>query len=175
MKYHPLNYLDPIALYVVQPVVATLAILSLMSDTTETHILSRPVTVWACIILLQMIFAEDIWSFATRSDGRRRLGIVWLKMVGAGICGILVFAAAYHSIGLLDQGALSHDPWTAVYFSITAWSTVGYGDVLPTVAARPLAAAQALIGLLYDSALIGLILYASTQKNGSSRSEDQSD
>ena len=61
------------------------------------------------------------------------------------------------------MGKISHDPFTAVYFSITAWSTVGFGDVLPSVGARPFAATQSLIGVLYDSAVIGLVLYASTR------------
>lgn len=163
-----LDWLDPIAVYVVQPIVAAFSIFSLFTDGSAADILSQPILVWGSIAMVQLIFAEDIWSFAVRHDGRRGLGLVWFKLVGAGICGVLVFAAAYRHLGLLDQGQVSHDPAAALYFSITAWSTVGYGDVVPTVAARAFAAAQSLIGVAYDSAFIGLVLYASTRKNTAS-------
>lgn len=159
-----LNWLDPIALYVFQPFVAAVSVFGLLADRSAAHFVSRPLVTWSSIVMLQLIFAEDIWSFAVRHNGPRGLGLVWLKLVGAGICGILVFAAAYRNIGLLDQGQVSHDAGTALYFSITAWSTVGYGDVVPTTAARALAAAQALIGVAYDSGFIGLVLNASTRK-----------
>jgi hypothetical protein len=161
-----LKWLDPIALYGVQPLVAGLSIFSLAADGSTAHAVMRPLMSWIGIVLLQLIFAEDIWSFSIRHNDRRKLGMVWVKLVGAGICGILVFAAAYRNLGLMDQGQISHAAGTALYFSITAWSTVGYGDVVPTAAALPLAAAQALIGVAYDSAFIGLILFASTRKAG---------
>jgi dolichyl-phosphate-mannose--protein O-mannosyl transferase len=160
-----LGWLDPIALYGVQPLVAAFSVFSLLADRAEVHAVAKPFLTWISIILLQLIFAEDIWSFAVRQGERRRLGMVWVKLVGAGVCGILAFAAAYRQIGLIDQGQISHTASTALYFSVTAWSTVGYGDVVPTVAARPFAAAQSMIGVVYDSAFIGLILYASTRNN----------
>ena len=168
-----LNYLDPLALYVIQPLIAGLSIVSLLADDAEAHILIRPAVSWICVLLLQLIFAEDIWSFSSRHGRRGLLSMVWIKLLGAGICGVLMFAAAYRSAGLMDEGVLTHDPAAAVYFSITAWSTVGYGDVVPSVSARPFAAAQALIGVLYDSAFIGLVLYASTRKAKSDDDDEQ--
>ena len=168
-----LNYLDPLALYVIQPLIAGLSIVSLLVDDAEAHILIRPAVSWICVLLLQLIFAEDIWSFSSRHGRRGPLSMVWIKLLGAGICGVLMFAAAYRSAGLMDEGVLTHDPAAALYFSITAWSTVGYGDVVPSVSARPFAAAQALIGVLYDSAFIGLVLYASTRKAKSDDDDEQ--
>ena len=155
--------LDGVALYFVQPVVATISLVNLFDADSDFREFAGPVWTWASILLLQFIFADDLWSFASRHEQRRGVGVLWLKLLAAGICTVLNFAGIYRQLGLIDMGKISHDPFTAVYFSITAWSTVGFGDVLPSIAARPFAATQSIIGVIYDSAVIGLVLYASTR------------
>jgi hypothetical protein len=41
--------------------------------------------------------------------------------------------------------------------------------VLPSIAARPFAATQSILGVIYDSAVIGLVLYVSTRSDRSAR------
>jgi hypothetical protein len=155
--------LDGLALYFIQPVIAAISLVNLFDADSKFRGLAGPVWTWGSILLLQLIFVDDLWSFASRHVERRRVGVLWLKLLAAGVCTMLNFAGIYRQLGLIDMGKISHDPFTAVYFSITAWSTVGFGDVLPSVGARPFAATQSLIGVLYDSAVIGLVLYASTR------------
>jgi hypothetical protein len=156
---------DLLALVVVQPVVAAFAAVGLLGDRTEAQEVTRPFLVWGGLLLLALIFAEGVWSFASRHMRRQGLGKLWVKLVGAGLCAILSFAAAYRHLGLIDGGVVTHKAGVALYFSITAWTTVGFGDVVATVQARPFAAAQALAGFVFNSALIGLMLHALTVTN----------
>jgi hypothetical protein len=157
-----LKLADLASLAVIQPAVAIVAILGLATSREATTALTQPLFVWGGVSLLLVIFAEGVWSFAHRHAKRERLGMLWGKLVGAGVCAILAFASAYKHLGLIDGGAISHDAGTALYFSITAWTTAAYGDVIATIAARPFAAAQALFGFGYNTALIGIILHAIT-------------
>jgi hypothetical protein len=154
--------IDLFALVVVQPTVAAFATVGLLADRTAAQEVTRPFLVWAGLLLLALIFAEGVWSFASRHMRRQGLGVLWVKLVGAGLCAILSFAAAYRHLGLVDRGLVTHKAGVALYFSVTAWTTVGFGDVVATVQARPFAAAQALGGFVFNSALIGLMLHALT-------------
>lgn len=63
---------------------------------------------------------------------------------------ILAFAAIYRTLGLLDNTgpvpATVNDFWTAAYYSVVTFTTLGYGDFYPMGAGRALAALQALTG-----------------------------
>lgn len=63
---------------------------------------------------------------------------------------ILGFAAVYRQLGLLDNTAsdptVVHHFWTAAYYSVVTFTTLGYGDFYPVGAGRALAALQALTG-----------------------------
>ena len=154
--------LDNAAVYVVQPLIGIISLLNILFPNDFLGVLGRQYWAWGAIVLLQLIFIDDIWSFAVRHGEQRRIVILWIKLLAAGVCSVLTFAGIYRQLGLVDLGQVSHSPATALYFSITAWSTVGYGDVIPTPDARAFAAAQSLIGVIYDTAVIGLVLYAST-------------
>ena len=160
-----LVHLDNAAVYVVQPLIGIISFVNIFSSNDFLGILGRQYWAWGAIVLLQLIFVDDIWSFATRHDERQRIIILWIKLLASGVCSVLTFAGIYRQLGLIDTGEVSHSPATALYFSITAWSTVGYGDVIPTPGARAFAAAQSLIGVIYDTAVIGLVLYASTNSH----------
>jgi hypothetical protein len=153
---------DRLALFVVQPAVAALALVGLATNSEAATDVSRPLFIWGGVALTCLVFGEGIWSFAARHVQKRQLGLLWVKLVGAGVCAILVFASAYKHLGLIDNGVKVHDWGAALYFSVTAWTTVGYGDVLASLPARPFAAVEALVGMIYNSALLGLIIYAST-------------
>lgn len=118
---------DRLALLIVQPGVAALALWGLATNSEAANDVSRPLFIWGGVALT-----------------------------------CLVFASAYKHLGLVDEGRLVHGAGAALYFSVTAWTTVGYGDVLATPLARPFAAVQALVGMIYNSSLLGLVIYAST-------------
>lgn len=65
------------------------------------------------------------------------------------------YALAYRYVGLIDDGQVTHDPITCLYFSIVTWTTLGYGDVRPTPGARLIAASEAVVGLVFIGAYIG--------------------
>lgn len=154
--------LDHVALFFVQPVVAGLAILGLLTRSEAATEMTQPLFIWGGVALLVLIFGEGVWSFAVRHSRRERLGMLWAKLLGAGVCAVLAFASAYKHLGLIDDGRLVHSASNAIYFSITAWTTAGFGDVIATNEARPLVAAQTLLGTTYNSAVIGLLLFAMT-------------
>jgi hypothetical protein len=71
---------------------------------------------------------------------------------------ILFFARSYYVFGLLDQGKLTTDSSTCLYFSFITWTTVGFGDVTPTRATRMLAACEAVLGYFVMAGLVGLLV-----------------
>jgi len=72
---------------------------------------------------------------------------------------INVFAEIYESLGVYDHdGNLVEDSNDAKYFSIVTWTTLGYGDFRPSVAARPYAATQALLGYFFMGILVGKVI-----------------
>jgi hypothetical protein len=86
-----------------------------------------------------------------------RLFIVWLALIL--VCGVLYWLSALVGYpGLTEAGkSVTGDidgVWTAIYFSFVTATSVGYGDVLPVGAARILAVAEAVGGLLIFGLLV---------------------
>jgi hypothetical protein len=95
----------------------------------------------------------------TQTIGMALLGLYFIS-IGAAIV-IVAFAESYSHYGLtLTAGNQNGDltPSDYLYFSIITWTTVGYGDLVPTRASRPFAAAEALFGYLYMAVYIGYML-----------------
>jgi hypothetical protein len=69
---------------------------------------------------------------------------------------ILSFALIYRIRGLVDVDRTTNDPLTCLYFSIVTWTTLGYGDVRPSLDARMFAAVEALTGYIAMATLIAL-------------------
>jgi len=73
---------------------------------------------------------------------------------------IAIFAYEYIIYGVEDaNGKIYHDIKTAVYFSTITFTTLGYGDLRPTEAARGLAALEAILGYLTFGVIIGVLVY----------------
>lgn len=79
--------------------------------------------------------------------------LISLIAIEAGL--IALFARAYIITGVIDSSKITHAPEICLYFSIITWTTVGYGDVVPTSAARMWAAAEALISYFTISVFVG--------------------
>jgi uncharacterized protein involved in response to NO len=58
---------------------------------------------------------------------------------------ILLYARAFRVLGLLKGNNVTHNSIDCIYFSAITWSTVGYGDVVPSDDARLWAASEALL------------------------------
>ena len=72
---------------------------------------------------------------------------------------VFFFAVIYTELGIIEVVGGPHvtnNFWTCLYFSIVTFTTIGYGDFAPSVAARPVAALEALFGY----ALLGITVAA---------------
>lgn len=67
-----------------------------------------------------------------------------------------VFSLVYRNVGLTEGGVqMQPTAREALYFSIVTFSTLGYGDFVPSPAARLIAASEALLGNLHLGMLVG--------------------
>jgi hypothetical protein len=85
--------------------------------------------------------------------GRARTVLVLLGISAAHLMEVLAYAVAYYvltrflhagMLGGFDAPSLD----TALYFSLETYSSLGYGDIVPSGALRGVAGAEALNGLL---------------------------
>ncbi|GAB2510732.1 ion channel [Microbulbifer agarilyticus] len=68
------------------------------------------------------------------------------------------FAALYEREGIVCEGGLIKDTYTSFYFSIVTWTTLGYGDCVPTPHIRHWAALQAILGYVMMAIFAALVL-----------------
>jgi hypothetical protein len=76
-------------------------------------------------------------------------------------CQILEYAIVYRNWGLVgSDNIIIRDATDCLYFSITTWTTVGYGDFVPSEKVRLWAASEALIGYFSMIIVISVIVTA---------------
>lgn len=82
-----------------------------------------------------------------------------LALAAHGALLILIFAGVYRGYGLMHNGSYERpiELWTAIYFSIITWTTVGYGDYSPPIAIQMIAAIQALMGYIFLGTTVGIV------------------
>jgi voltage-gated potassium channel len=84
---------------------------------------------------------------------------------------LLVFAALYLAISQANPATFSEelDHTRALYFAITVFSTVGFGDITPTTnTARIVVSAQMLLDLVVIGVVVRLLIEAAKSRLGSS-------
>ena len=116
------------------------------------------VSIVVLLILSTLIHYEALrgLSFALprlSMPGRAKLVIAVLGTFGSHGLQVLLYAAAYHWLTWShDAGMLGRSEMptavNSIYFSLTTYSSLGYGDVVPTGAIKLLAGTEALAGLL---------------------------
>jgi voltage-gated potassium channel len=93
-----------------------------------------------------VIPATGVWKAKTASSAVRRPVLTLIRLVSLLLVLHLVemgvWAAAYAAWNVLP------DFETALYFSLKSYTTVGYGDVIPSVAWRLLGPIEAAVGIL---------------------------
>jgi len=70
---------------------------------------------------------------------------------------ICTFTAIYEMEGIICSGELVKSTYESFYFSIVTWTTLGYGDCLPTDNIRHIAALEALFGYIMMAIFISLL------------------
>lgn len=78
--------------------------------------------------------------------------------VGCLVVTHIVFSVGYWRFGLIANGKPSEiSLWTAIYFSFTTWTTLGYGDFAPVPRIRHITSIQAIFGYVGLGIWVGLI------------------
>jgi len=114
-------------------------------------------------ILLGIGAIKEELFFVRHIRSRLLNSLVLTTLVGVAGVFILVYADVFKTFGLIDTGnhrSEIHDWIISVYFSAVTWTTVGYGDFVPTEWARIFAATEALIGYVWMAALIAVFARA---------------
>jgi hypothetical protein len=75
-----------------------------------------------------------------------------------------IYAVHYHHGGLLRSGTPASSWVDALYFSVTTWTTLGYGDIVATGVLRLATSLEALTGLLTTAVLTALIWLYCTER-----------
>jgi hypothetical protein len=75
---------------------------------------------------------------------------------------IFIYATAYKEFGLIDGDTSVRNAKDFLYFSIVTWTTLGYGDIKPTIGCRLFAASEALFGYIFMGLYLAFIFKAIT-------------
>jgi len=77
------------------------------------------------------------------------------------------FAGIYKALGIIQASSneLIKPTWLdAFYFSVTTWTTLGYGDYLPSDDVKVFAMSQALLGYVFLGLFVGKTLFLLTDR-----------
>lgn len=113
-------------------------------------------------LLLFLIFSS-ILSRGVESAGSA------VKIAIISLAGILMlpmhFAVMYLHLGILDPGGSRVDSiWTAYYYSVVTWTTLGYGDFIPAPDARWLVIIEVSLGYVLMALLIASFVRAMSSR-----------
>ena len=77
------------------------------------------------------------------------------------VLGIWMFAAIYANLGIINThpSATQLEFRDFLYFSVVTWTTLGYGDLQPSVASRPFAAVEALLGYIFMALFVAKLFH----------------
>jgi len=90
--------------------------------------------------------------------GKETYGNMLLQSIVNIIFAIFIYSIFYFKNGLIVNGSFSNvDLSTAIYFSGTTWTTVGYGDISATESIRLLTTVEALNGYFAMAIVIALV------------------
>lgn len=110
------------------------------------------------IILIFMLWLTVSTVPLSIAWGKETYGNMLLQSIVNIIFAIFIYSIFYLKNGLIVNGSFTDvDLSTAIYFSGTTWTTVGYGDISATESIRLLTTVEALNGYLAMAILIALV------------------
>lgn len=113
------------------------------------------------VLVVVIIFVAFLLFGIARGQGNRNILLVFTFII-INIAWIIIgFGHLYHLVGLTDtlrQGRVYPTIWDGIYFSLITLTTVGYGDVTPTLQSRSIAAFEALTGYIVMGLLISVLV-----------------
>ena len=118
--------------------------------------------IYVLAILTVCILANGLvqMAFTVREVFHPQARIGWpiCELTSFALATILAYALDYRVLGI--KPTASGDPvtaWDSIYFSIITWTTVGYGDFVPTPTTRAFAASEALLGYLFTGLYVATL------------------
>ena len=158
--------------------VRTLVVIVLLLVTYYQAPLDRPLTLTtgllftAALLLLTVALVVQVRGILASSTPLMRA----IRTLAIGLPVLLVvFAATYVTIAGQQSGAFTEslDRTDGLYFTVTTFATVGYGDISPvTELARIIVTVQMVVGLIAVGVIAKLVLGAvqvARQRNSSAR------
>lgn len=109
---------------------------------------------WTLLVLTLYIgTAIYVYAFFNRKFNR---GEQVYYYAGLMVLCIAAFPPIYRDLGIVDTTTNTNVSSRAdlYYFSLVTWTTLGYGDLRPSIDSRMFAALQALLGYFYMSILV---------------------
>mgnify|MGYP003394375867 CR=1 FL=1 len=125
-------------------------------------LLNNVLAISATALVLVAVLAQFlafIIGFAQGNTTTRRVLAIYIAANLAAI--LLLFANLYRWLGITDASDATKGPatfLTALYYSVSTWTTLTYGDVVPNSITRPIAAFQALTGYVVMAFLVAVII-----------------
>lgn len=95
------------------------------------------------------IVAIILMPFRDKSDFRVNPYRLFLDTCTSGIFFIIVYSLIYKVLKIQNGGLDTHDFTDYIYFSIVTFSTLGYGDFVPSPGARIMSSTQAILGNIH--------------------------
>jgi len=100
------------------------------------------------LLFMLIVYFSAIPLNLNYTNGKYFILFSWLG-IHMFLC-IFMYAWHYKQYGIQYVGGqVSHDFYDALYFSASTWTTVGYGDFVPTKPIRFLTSLQAMTALLF--------------------------
>ena len=96
---------------------------------------------------------------STRIVARFAGNAFWLITFVIEVFGKIFATIGLHPTAASDPAYVDHSPDVAIYFSIITWTTVGYGDFVPTPSGRFYAAAEAFLGYIFMGVALSAAFY----------------
>ena len=117
-------------------------------------------------IIVNACFIYSLKSFISHSSlSKRNVFKELAELSCVSLSNIFIFAGIYSYFGIRDGGVMVQDIADCLYFSIVTWTTLGYGDLIPSENARFFAAGEAMIGYVYMAIIISIFTSAITRDN----------
>ena len=127
--------------------VLSLVFFALVGGAVGLAVLSWPPMIGA--IMLIVAFALLLGMIPLFMNLSRSYFVLMLIYLAAQISGTLFsYAIHFAKAGLMIGESVSHSFSDALYFSVTTWTTLGYGDFAPVPAMRAAASMEALTGVI---------------------------